>query len=352
MAARKDDEVWRQPKAVAGGEVRLGGKATVMPSSGAKARLRRIVARSPEVVVKVTGRTRNGPAHLKAHLDYITRNGTLVAQLQDGRTVSTRDELRDVHQDWVETNRRLARRRTPGAAESINVILSMRPGTSPATVEEAARSWARESFGEKHDWMIVRHNDSEHPHVHVAVRAVGTDGRRLAPGPEQLQEWRVRFARELRRYGVEAEATPRQARGVVPKASPLPEHHRRITGRPSIVRQREHDNATKEAVREKPSATPHWSWTIQRRQENIRAAYLNHATVLQQGDNDDRQLGRDIRRFVEDLPVALTRQQTLEVELRAVRSTIDAAGRVLPSSGAEPVREPGRDQPEPSRPRS
>ncbi len=350
MAIVKADEVWRQPKSVAGGEVNLGGKPVKMPPSGAKARLRRIVARSPEVVVKVTGRTRKGAAHLKAHLDYITRNGKLTAELPDGRVISSRTELRDLHQDWVDSNQRISRRRTPGSAESINTILSMRPGTPPDIVEAAARNWARETFTDRHDWLMVRHDDSEHPHVHVTVRAVGSDGRRLSVGPQQLQDWRERFARELRRYGLEAEATPRQARGIVPKAPSLAEHHRRVDGRSSTTRQRERDNATKEVAREKPSAAPHWSWTIQQRQENIRSAYLHHATVLGQGDDDDRRLGRDIRRFVEDLPVALTRQQSLEVELRAVRAKLDSDGPSRAPLGAPLVREPVREMPEPSPP--
>src|SRR6185295_9660223 len=43
---------------------------------GARARLARLAARTPEVMVKVTGRTRD-PGHLRAHLEYISRNGEL-----------------------------------------------------------------------------------------------------------------------------------------------------------------------------------------------------------------------------------------------------------------------------------
>jgi hypothetical protein len=39
-----------------------------------RAKLERIVSRVPEVMVKITGRTK-GVAHLKSHLAYITRNG-------------------------------------------------------------------------------------------------------------------------------------------------------------------------------------------------------------------------------------------------------------------------------------
>ncbi|MDP9108360.1 MAG: hypothetical protein M3N23_04730, partial [Pseudomonadota bacterium] len=50
---------------------RLGG-ARLPLSNSDKARLHRIAHRAPEVMVKITGRTRGTAGHLKAHLDYIT----------------------------------------------------------------------------------------------------------------------------------------------------------------------------------------------------------------------------------------------------------------------------------------
>lgn len=55
-----------------------GGEAGV-----ARAKLERMVRRVPEVMVKITGRTRDG-GHLQRHLDYITRNGKLVLEGTDG----------------------------------------------------------------------------------------------------------------------------------------------------------------------------------------------------------------------------------------------------------------------------
>jgi len=194
----------------------------------------------------------------------------------------------------------------------------MPPGTPPDRVEMAARSWARETLSGRHDWIMARHDDTKHPHVHVTVRAVGYDGRRLAPGPDDLQVWRERFARELRRLGIEAEATPRQARGVVrkmPKAAIAGMERRGVDPR---VRQRERQAAEHEARAPKPAQPRDWSRDIQARQDSIRRAYLDHANALERGDAADRRLARDIRRFVADMPVALTRRQALAVELRRV----------------------------------
>src|SRR3954454_22267046 len=54
-----------------------------------RAKLERIVRRAPEVMVKITGRTK-GVAHLKSHLSYITRNGELDAETEQGATLAGR----------------------------------------------------------------------------------------------------------------------------------------------------------------------------------------------------------------------------------------------------------------------
>lgn len=61
-----------------------------------------------------------------------------------------------------------------------------------------------------------------------------------------------------------------------------------------------------------------WSRDIQARQDSIRRSYLGHAGELATGDNNDRQLARDIQRFVENMPVPLTRRQAIAIELRHV----------------------------------
>jgi type IV secretion system T-DNA border endonuclease VirD2 len=317
---RDAEQVWRLPDAVKGEDVRLHGhRAGSALSPAAKARLQRIVRKAPEAMVKVTGRTRGGPGHLKAHLDYITRNGRLQAETQDGRCIVDRAGLRALHDDWLLANAAESRgRNSPNATQSIAIILSMPPGTRPDRVEAAARTWARETFNGSHDWLMARHDDTDHPHVHVTVRAVGSNGLRLRPGPNDLQQWRERFARELRRLGVEAEATPRQARGKVQKAARLPVHkaeQRGIEPRVYMAEKKEAQQHAGSAALPQPRA---WSRDIQARQDSIRRSYLAHAEALGQGDAADRQLARDIRRFVADMPVPLTRRQAMAVELRHV----------------------------------
>ncbi|KND61502.1 IncQ plasmid conjugative transfer DNA nicking endonuclease TraR [Candidatus Burkholderia verschuerenii] len=319
--AHAEDHVWRLPSTVNGKDAKPNQAPATRPiSHSAKARLGRIATRAPEAIVKLTGRSRGGPAHLKAHLDYITSNGRLQAETQDGEKISDMTRLLALHDDWLLlANAAESRgRSTPNATQSVAIILSMPPGTPPDQVEAAARTWARETFVGKHDWIMARHDDTRHPHVHVTVRAVGRDGRRLAPGPADLQLWLERFARELRRLGVEAEATPRQARVVVRKTPHAAVHRSEQRGKETRVRQAERRDVEREALAPKPQQPRDWSQDIQARQESIRRAYLGHADTLAQGDSADRQLARDIHRFVADMPVPLTRRQAMAVELRRV----------------------------------
>ena len=333
-----EEEVWRLPGTVKGQDVKGGGSHRPPSlSSGAKARLARIVRRAPEVMVKVTGRAR-GVAGLKAHLDYVTRNGKLTAETRDGELIRDRASLRHLHDDWLMTNSANARgRATLQGAQSVGVILSMEAGTPRDRVQDAARTWARETFGDRHDWIMVRHDDKDHPHVHVTVRAVGSDGKRLAPGPKDLQEWRERFARELRRLGVEAEATPRQARGKAQRSDRDPVHQAERRGVEPKVRQIQKSDATKVARRSKPPEAQKSQQHIQRRQESIRDAYLEHAAALASGDPEDKRLARDIQRFVAELPVPLTRRQRLAVELRHVLERRPATAPALPGSVTQKV---------------
>ena len=102
--SEQDEQVWRLPNKSRGEDVRLGGSSRSSSlSPSAKARLARIARGAPEVMVKITGRSR-GVVHLKQHLDYITRNGRLQAELQDGLKVETRADLRALHDDWLAAN--------------------------------------------------------------------------------------------------------------------------------------------------------------------------------------------------------------------------------------------------------
>lgn len=88
------------------------------------------------------------------------------------------------------------------------------PSGTPATgLFEAARNFAREEFAIRHGYALVLHTDEPHPHVHLVVKAVSEQGRRLNIRKATLREWRREFARHLRDQGIAANATERAVRG-------------------------------------------------------------------------------------------------------------------------------------------
>jgi type IV secretory pathway VirD2 relaxase len=66
----------------------------------------------------------------------------------------------------------------------------------------------------KHRYALVLHTDQPHPHVHLVVKAMSEQGRRINIRKETLREWRRQFASHLRAQGIAANATERAVRGV------------------------------------------------------------------------------------------------------------------------------------------
>jgi hypothetical protein len=184
------------------------------------AQIARTVRRAPEVMVKVSGGG-NTLGAVAAHFRYITRKGTLELERDDGERVTGSDVARNLVDDWDldidlaidHWDRMVGGRRASTAKLVHNVVLSMPAGTSPQKLLAASREFAREEFALQHRYALVLHTDQDHPHVHLVVSAHKREGGRLNIRKADLRRWREQFARQLRRQGVEANATPAPLRG-------------------------------------------------------------------------------------------------------------------------------------------
>jgi hypothetical protein len=207
---------------------------------------------------------------------------------------------------------------------SVSIVLSMPVGTDPDRMKDAVRAFARAEFGDTFPYVFAFHQDAkgEQPHIHLSVRALGVNGERLNPRKADLADWRERFARELRGRGIQAEATPRRARGISqkPERTAVRKARERFerTGQnePRVLRE-----ARREAealARGGASAQP-WDEQMRRRQAQVRATYQAAAKVLAaSGDPHDQALAKDVQAFVKSMPppvsrkVALARQIVVE----------------------------------------
>jgi hypothetical protein len=177
--------------------------------------------RTPEVMVKVSG----GATSLQgamAHLKYIDRRGRLNIETDQGEVVHGNDAEKSLIADW-ELDLAASESRSPYRGKAgrkatklvHNIVLSMPAGTPPVKLLAASREFAREEFALKHRYAMVLHTDQDHPHVHLVVKAVSEEGKRLNIRKATLRGWRRQFAAHLRAQGIAANATERAARGQV-----------------------------------------------------------------------------------------------------------------------------------------
>ena len=282
------------------------------------ARFARVVRRTPEVMVKITGRTRDG-AHLKAHLDYISRNGALPLEGPDGERLEGRGQVWDLARAWaVEFALEPGKRRD--ASITLSIVLSMPAGTDAVRLHDAARAFAADVFGNRFPYVFALHDEGRHPHVHLTVRRLGQDGERLNPRKADLQAWREGFARALRDRSVEAEATPRRTRGVTRKAerfSVRKMRERFVAGQgplPKVLA-----SAYREALARGVGEAP-WREAIQKRELAIRRGLVGEALRLSRSElPGDRALAALVERFVRARPAPLTRDEALRQRGEAQR---------------------------------
>ena len=162
-----------------------------------------VVKRVPQVMVKVTGGGR-GMLAIAAHFRYISKNGRLGMENEQGEVLQGRSAVYELSDEWRYGGSLIAdegHRR-----EAFNIMLSMPRGTDPRIVQRAASEFAKTELV-NHKFVMVLHDHQANPHVHLSVRAESIYGKRLNPRKADLQRWRETFAEKLRGYGVEAEAT-------------------------------------------------------------------------------------------------------------------------------------------------
>jgi type IV secretion system T-DNA border endonuclease VirD2 len=286
----------------------------------ALSRLRRVTERRPEVMVKVTGSAR-GRKGIREHLSYITRNGKIPAERDRNEQVDGMADVLAVATEWWQgrggTGTTNDPRRPHTARDTINIILSMPRGTDPKKLTQAAREFAAQEFGDKHDYLLVVHTDhtdpsgkTEQPHAHLTLQARGYAGTFLNPRKEDLQHWRDGFAHALRRQGVAAEASPRRARGVSRKG--VRQSIKHLDGRRAARVTRWKIEQAIQTLRKGEGATPDsrpWEKALRQRQQKIRRAWSTLALALE-GEGEIA-LALQVRAFVLAMPSLATERDEL-----------------------------------------
>ncbi|KAE8755340.1 relaxase/mobilization nuclease domain-containing protein [Paraburkholderia madseniana] len=262
-----------------------------------RGQLARTLKRTPEVMVKITNKASSaqGIGAVRRHLRYISRNGQVDLEDQNGDKISGVDALRDLTKTWQLGGWGIPD--TSTRREVFNILLSMPPGTNRQAVRDAARDFAALEFGDGRAYVFAAHDDEAHPHVHLSVQVRGPDGRRLNPRHNDLQRWREYFAERLRAHGVEANATSRRTRGVTQRSP-----------KPAVVHMMERGE-TPGFWRAVPAdAQRETGWVAQ---GGVFAAWRAMAFAMAGSSaREDRELAVDMAYFVGAMPVQRDRHAT------------------------------------------
>jgi hypothetical protein len=308
------------------------GPAANAPLTPAEiARIARTVARAPEVMVKVSG----GAKSLRgafAHVRYIDRHGQLEIETDQGERLRSEDSEPRLLADWdldvADAEARSPYRGSPGRKPSKilhNVVLSMPAGTSPQKLLAASRDFAREEFALKHRYAMVLHTDQDHPHVHLVIKAMSEEGRRLNIRKATLREWRQEFARHLRAHGVSANATERHVRGM-PQKSLRDGIYRAAQRRESTHLQQRLQHLVWQLKRGGLDREPGKAKLLETRESVVRAWHAIAERLLMDGDG---RLAEQVWKFIGGMPPVATDNERIARGLRRATSREEPRTREL-----------------------
>jgi hypothetical protein len=292
--------------------------------------LRLLVQGAPEVVIVKDPQGGKTDAHVKQYMDYITREGELPAQDELGLRVHGQPAVDDAYASW---NLDLQRKRSARHGllhQSHNFVFSMPRDTDPDGLYRAVLRFAERKLA-GHQYLLVLHDPatdpkakpSEHPHVHLILRAEDDSGRRLHTSKATLRAWRVVFAEELRAQGIAANATPRSWRGVSQKKMKGAEYHIRQRDR-----ELEQDNSSTALARRFAEAAQDlrqpgrlqkpWEIAMAARRRDVqRDLAVNAARLREEGEHA---LASEVEHFVAALPPLTTERHQMQ---RALVEQVD-----------------------------
>ena len=142
-------------------------------------------------VVKVVG-WRKGPTPTRTTLAYLLRKADQAVDDWERQVTSARDVI----DTWALSEH--------DGRSSVHIVCSL-PNHDPAKEWLVAREAAQELFHD-HPYVCALHTDTEHPHVHVVVRARDYHGKKLRIDRASLAHYRETLARCGRARGVRVEA--------------------------------------------------------------------------------------------------------------------------------------------------
>ena len=306
-----------------------GGKRGGRAWRGGLADRLRVARKLPQAVVKISSHN-SGKPQVRARLHYVSRDGALAIETDEGITLDGLEEVDRLVDDWAaDFGSRVNSR------DTMSLVISLPAGTDADKAVDAAREFFAETFAENHEYAFAGHDDTDNFHIHLVVKARGRDGKPMRATRRDPQLWRQAFAEKAREQGIDLDASPRWARGKG-RRTPLTAvfEIRRRGETPRVDEQ-----AAKEAIRRarNPKDRPTKSEQVIRAiNQRERFEFANQAVAVAEEAksiaDDGRRLAAlkiaaELARFAEGMPVPQSRMDTMKAALKP------GTGRVPPDLG-------------------
>lgn len=255
------------------------------------------------------------------------------------------DSLQDYKTKLVEIAGRLPR-------NAMKMMLSSPEGTDPNKVKMAAEAFAKDAFGDQgYSFLYALHTDTSNPHLHLIVKMVNEEGKRLSTDKPDLYRWRELWAEKCQEQGIDVVAVPNYMRGVSSGKVPNAAYHAdRKQGNSSQQEQSSHyHNTIKKVVSDaiqqgQYTATQREIAAIKRNLET-REHYLDAAGQLRAevGKIED---GKKQQQLIKIAAILEKEAKTLPLPKTPVQQALESEGKkqglsirtILPKDVAEQLR--------------
>lgn len=157
---------------------------------------------------KPASQNRKGMRSVKRLTEYLDKDQDNIFESRDGNELKTSlDASQYIKEEWSSdfTTRK-------NGSDFLHIVVSTPRFSDRNATSRAARDFGREFF-HNNDYLMVRHDDTDYPHVHFMVKVKGDDGTRLNLKKKDLELARETFAFHARENGIDVAASYRSWRG-------------------------------------------------------------------------------------------------------------------------------------------
>ena len=324
---KKEEEEIKFGRRVYSHDVKPSAAQRLFPTYGggmsARAKAEKFAAGRPEIVMKFDKTSVKSAHHLQESGRYISRNGKLECEDDEGQVLAGTEAIDDRMRSWVEDEElyqqtgagrpsdRLARR----------FIVSTPPGTDPEALKKAVRDFTEAEFksrGFEFIWTI--HTDKAHPHAHVLIKNRAADGKRLHYSNQELRAMRERFCVIAQNYGIDLNATSRAVRGRTKRAKPIERVYQEQRGSQHIYEKYRIEEFVKALKEGRDLDEPELMKKVRMTRTEILKNAAEYVEELRQtGKPEDLTLAASIEKKISEMPPVESAQ---EVRLRKAKEKI------------------------------